>query len=269
MINKESYEKIQSRLDKFRYQSMRYTEFEEIRTYDILCDNENIILTCGYNKESKLNQYHWACNQVEILIDNMDSTKRNVLITFVPKAWVNRLKETGFQMYAVWKEYFVDSIEIFNDEIELEKIQGHEYDTVSKITLACQGQSRGFSGQTSEWVKQWAEGKEPALPGYVKNSTILVKKINETIVGVICVATYAHESEKGAVLWIREVAVHPHYQRKGIARELIKQAYQYGKMVGAKRGFLMADECNEHAIHLYESMGFVGHSDESEINMIN
>lgn len=30
----------------------------------------------------------------------------------------------------------------------------------------------------------------------------------------------------------------------------------------------MADECNEHAIHLYESMGFKACPDEFEINMI-
>lgn len=269
MINLGQYEKIQSRVAKFKYNSMKYTEFEEVETYDVLHDRENIVLIYGYNKEMKLNQYHWACNQVETLINTMDSKKTNVLLTFVPKEWTSELQEAGFQMYAIWNDYFVNHIEISNDEIEFEKIQTHEYDIASKVTLACQGQSRGFAGQTSEWVKQWVEGKGPAVPNYVKNSTILVKKINEDIVGVICVATYAHESEKGAMLWIREIAVHPQHQRKGIARELIKQAYQYGKMLGAKRAFLMVDECNEHAIDLYKSMGFIGHADEAEINMIN
>lgn len=268
MIIKEQYEKMQSRLDEFRYNSMRYIEFEEIKTYDILYDDKNIILIYGYNHENNSNQYHWACNEVEVLIGAMDSKESNVLITFVPKEWVNSLKEAGFQMYATWNDYFLDDLQVFDKEFKLEKIKTHEYDIVSKITLACLGQSRGFSGQTMEWVRQWAEGREPALPSYAANSSILVKKINDVIVGIICVATYSHESERGAILWIREIAVHPDHQRKGIARELIKQAYQYGKMLGAKRAFLMADECNEHAIHLYESMGFRGCPDESEINMI-
>lgn len=79
-------------------------------------------------------------------------------------------------MYAVWNDYFVDNIEVFKDKVKLEKIQSHEYEMVSDVTLACRGQSRGFAGQTSELVKQWVEGKEPALPSYVKNSTVLVKK---------------------------------------------------------------------------------------------
>lgn len=36
MIIKEHYEKIKSRLDKFKYNSMSYTEFEGIETYDVL-----------------------------------------------------------------------------------------------------------------------------------------------------------------------------------------------------------------------------------------
>ena len=211
-----------------------------------------------------------ACNEVETLVSMMNSESTNVFITFVPKEWVNPLKQAGFQMHAVWNDYWCESINLIDVDVDvdMDKVQAHEYDKVSQVTLACRGQSRGFAGQTTEWVRQWVEGREAALPNYAENSTILVKRLNTNIVGVICIATYAHESEKGAILWLREVAVHPDYQRKGIARELIKQAYQYGKTVGATRAFLMADECNEYAMHLYESMGFKGCPDEMEINMI-
>ncbi|MEG2091062.1 GNAT family N-acetyltransferase [Niameybacter sp.] len=268
MITKDEYVKIQSRLDDFKYNSLKYTEFESIKTYNILYNDENIILIYGYNSEDKLNQYHWACNRVEILLKAMNSENTDVLITFIPKEWVNPLKQADFEMYAVWNDYFSESINLADTKVDIDKIQANEYDKVSEVTLACRGQSRGFSGQTTEWVRQWVEGREPALPSHAINSTILVKRLNTNVVGAICIATYAHESEKGAILWLREVAVHPNYQRKGIARELIKQAYQYGKTVGATRAFLMADECNEHAIHLYESMGFKGCPDEVEINMI-
>ena len=268
MITNDEYVKIQSRLDDFKYNSLKYTEVEGIKTYDVLYNNEDIILIYGYNPEDKLNQYHWACNEVKFLVDTIKSKDINGLITFVPKEWVNDLKRVGFQIYAVWNDYFTDSIQVLDGKVEIDKIQAHEYEKVSEVTLACRGQSRGFSGQTTEWVRQWVEGKESALPSYAANSTILVKRIGTNIVGAICIATYAHESEKGAILWIREIAVHPDYQRKGIGRELIKQAYQYGKAKGATRAFLMADECNEHAIHLYKSMGFRGCPDEAEINMI-
>lgn len=166
MITKDEYVKIRSRLDDFKYNSLKYTEFESIKTYDILYNDENT----------------------------------DVLITFIPKEWVNPLKQADFEMYAVWNDYFSESINLLDTKVDIDKIQANEYDKVSEVTLACRGQSRGFSGQTTEWVRQWVEGREPALPSHAINSTILVKRLNTNVVGAICIATYAHESEKGAIL---------------------------------------------------------------------
>jgi ribosomal protein S18 acetylase RimI-like enzyme len=83
----------------------------------------------------------------------------------------------------------------------------------------------------------------------------------------VCTATYAHDSQKGPIAWIREVAVRPEYQRMGIGRKLVTQALSYGKENGAVRGFLQADECNIYAIHLYESLGFVSNKHEVQIDM--
>jgi ribosomal protein S18 acetylase RimI-like enzyme len=123
-------------------------------------------------------------------------------------------------------------------------------------------------GQTVEWITGWMSGKnDEAARIALKGNTILTHTEGGKIAGIICVGIYGHKSEKGAVLWVREIAVHPDYQRRGIATKLLRQAMEYGAMHGAKRAFLAADETNLGAIKLYERMGFVRNEDECETSM--
>ncbi|MCK5128400.1 MAG: GNAT family N-acetyltransferase [Clostridiales bacterium] len=135
--------------------------------------------------------------------------------------------------------------------------------------MACKGQSRGFMGQTIEWIADWISGENGEADRInMSGSTILTHSVEGEIVGIVCIGIYGHESEKGAVLWVGDLAVHPDFQRRGIAAKLMKQGLCYGKENGAKRAFLMADDTNAGAIHLYEKMGFVGNENEYEINMV-
>lgn len=84
----------------------------------------------------------------------------------------------------------------------------------------------------------------------------------------MCVATYDYQSEKGPIVWIREIAVNPRFQNKGIGRRLIIKALSYGKKYRATRAFLAADENNVSAIHLYTSIGFLPGDNESQIDML-
>ena len=114
-------------------------------------------------------------------------------------------------------------------------------------------------------MSDWIGGKDEA----VKGGAVLTEKAEDgKIVGIVCTGTYAHDSEKGPVSWIREAAVVPSYQNRGIARKLILQALAYGKRNGATRAFLAADEENRNAIRLYTSIGFLPGGDESQIDMI-
>ncbi len=106
------------------------------------------------------------------------------------------------------------------------------------------------------------------MSGNSKDCNILVHKENGIMVGIAHVAIYDHESKKGPVLWLREIAVVPEMQGKGFGRKLILQAVQYGKERGAVRAFLMADDCNYNAAGLYKSIGFVP-NDDVEINMVS
>lgn len=109
-----------------------------------------------------------------------------------------------------------------------------------------QGQSRGFTGQTPEWIENYLHHNET-----VKNPAILPCRAPEgELAGILCTGTYGHDSKDGAIVWIREVAVKPEHQSKGIGRRLIAQALQYGKRCGASRAFLAVDEDNIGAIHL-------------------
>src|SRR5690606_26229484 len=93
---------------------------------------------------------------------------------------------------------------------------------LSDISLACSGQSRGFFGETREWFVDW-----------LKENEILVICANGVIAGFSCVSTYA----EGTTLWIREIAVHPEFQGKGMGRDLMNMSIQYGQSKGAIKSF--------------------------------
>jgi len=95
-----------------------------------------------------------------------------------------------------------------------------------------------------------------------------VHRENKKIVGVACAATYAHSSDKGAVVWVRELAVHPDFRRQGIGKRLLLQTLQYGAQHEAVRAFLHVDVQNIAAIHIYESVGFTPQEGEKQIDMI-
>jgi ribosomal protein S18 acetylase RimI-like enzyme len=248
---------------------MNYVDFEDMKEYQEIRNNDEIVLFYGFNKESNKYEYHWACHNVKELIEAITPCTENVLLTFIPSEWVDEIKQIGFELYAKWNEYVMPDIEDVACDIVPEFIDIKEADQVSKLTISCSGQSRGFSGQTKEWVEQWIQGITPAVPDYVIDSTIIAKRIDNEIVGAICVGTYTNQNHEGLVVWIRELAVNPEYQGRGIGRQLLKQALVYGKLIGAKKAFLMADECNSSAIHLYESVGFIAKDEEGQIDMIS
>lgn len=73
---------------------------------------------------------------------------------------------------------------------------------------------------------------------------------------VIIIYDYNMEEKKYEFHWACNIQedlrqlMKPEFQGKVIARKLIGQAFSYGRMHGAKKDFLMADECNVNAIHL-------------------
>ena len=87
------------------------------------------------------------------------------------------------------------------------------------------------------------------------------------IAGVLLTAVYGYGKEWGPVAWVRELAVLPERQGRGYGRALVQSALNYGLARGAKQAFLMADDCNAHAVSLYRSLGFVP-NDEVQIDLV-
>ncbi len=92
---------------------------------------------------------------------------------------------------------------------------------------------------------QWASSSLPML-GYVWED-------EKEIVGNISIVPF----NKGNFL-LANIAVHPDYRRRGIARQLTQRGIQHVRERGAKAIWLHVEEGNLPAIQLYLSLGFQG-----------
>lgn len=71
-MREECFNKIKEAVNKFKYSSMRYIEYKDIHDYEVCLENVNIILIYGFNVEANINEYHWAANNVEDLINVLE-----------------------------------------------------------------------------------------------------------------------------------------------------------------------------------------------------
>lgn len=267
-MNKNEFKNIKEQLQNYKFNSMEYYDFEQLKSYDVNILNDDLLIVVGYNAENEIKEYHWAANNYTDLVEVIKCEREPILITFVPEAWKEKLICCRLQEYALYREYWINDIsKVHKDIYEYLLINEMEIKAAAQVTMECKGQSRGFHGESQEWVRSWIDGTGGGLVN-AKEMSILVHRENDEVVGIVCVALYGHGSEQGAILWVRELAVTPRYQGKGIGRRLLNQALSYGVSHGAKRAFLMADECNYNAKKLYESIGFVPSEDEVQIDMV-
>ena len=141
---------------------------------------------------------------------------------------------------------------------DLEFLREDECLAASELSKSCEGQSRGVNGESEQWFLDWIKGEEEGSKNMgATDRAVIVHKIDSKIAGMCCTCIYGHESEKGAVVWIRWIEVSPEYQNRGIGRNLLYQTLHYGIEHGAKRAFLAVDLENKNAVKLYEDIGFV------------
>ncbi len=276
-MSKEIFKVIKESLKNYRFTSLNYTEYEDIKDYEITSNNKDLILLYGLDKEKNLYEYHFAANKVEDLIRELRKDEDKALITFIPDEWTAALEKNNFKVFALWNDYRNENIEdtiaktaAFEETaFKVEALKESDAAEISEVTLACRGQSRGFTGQSQEWVKKWIRQEDPWVKGSdAKNCCVLGCRYQDRLVGIICLAAYGYNGEKGPILWIRELAVAPEYSGQGIGRALLRAGLSYGKTIGTKRGFLMADECNNHAIRLYNAFSFMGIKENAQRDMI-
>ena len=66
----------------------------------------------------------------------------------------NTVKEKG-KINGIFR-FFINYLIEINDNADNSE---NEYKEVSEVTLSCRYQSRGFSGQSEEWIQQWVDNK--------------------------------------------------------------------------------------------------------------
>lgn len=165
----------------------------------------------------------------------------------------------------MWNDYLAKELAKYEINLEPYFVKADSCIEASEVTLSCIDQSRGFMGQSKEWMKHWMNNQKPAVPDNTSDCVILADA-EEELKGIICICIYGADEKR--TLWIRELAVRPEVWRRGIGRKLLGQAFSYGIKHGAVRAFLLADECNRNAIDLYRSMGFTADGEEGQIDMI-
>jgi GNAT superfamily N-acetyltransferase len=263
----EEFELLKVKAGSYRYHSFEYLDYESVADYKIIQADEVLLLIYGRNQENGIDAAYWAADDVRILAEGVKCLGSETLINFIPGEWKEYLSEQGFSDYAMYREYWIDDIESVLSLPTYSLLEEQEYEQASRVTKSVKNQSRGFHGESTEWIGNWIKGENTNMDD-ITDCNIIVHRENGQVAGVACVGIYGHDSKKGAVLWLRELAVLQKLQGKGIGRQLIMQSIGYGKSKGAKRAFLMADDCNINALGLYKSTGFIP-NDEIEINMVS
>ena len=254
MIKESDFERLREIANACKYTSLKYVEFEDCEQADILCGGDMIVL-CDHSKTPAF--LHFAADDFDRVIEKINKIKEPLRINFVPHEHAQRLCGIGFETWGEYNDYFNKNLQTapigscrFSD---IEFLRPVECPAASLVSKKCEGQSRGFGGETAEWFAEWI----------AENDAIIVRE-NGEIAGFCCVAIYS----EGTTLWIREIAVEPMYQGKGYGKRLMEQAVCYGVHKGAVKGFLAVDTMNENAIHIYEKYGFVANGGEGELQMI-
>jgi len=269
-MGRETFDKLKAKATAFAFSSFEYLEYDHVASYHVIADSPDLILLAGYNDATGCREAHWAADDPYVLAAAVKGQGSPSLVTFVPENWKALFIAQGFAEYGVMREYWITTLQDPGyPALHCTTLEEPEYAQAAAVTVSCRWQSREFHGETAEWVAEWMQGRDPdACACGSRDCTILACRENGKPVGVVCIAIYGDESPKGSVVWVREIAVIPEYQGRGYGRALLQSALAYGAEHGAKRAFLMADDCNTVATKLYRSLGFVPNMNEAQIDLI-
>lgn len=253
----------------YKYTSLNYADLDEISASFTYIDTDDSLFL--YRVEDEKAGIEWAANSKEsffvglaksIDLISKEHTVKKIYLEFIPENYVPEMEKLGFAIASEFLDFWIDKLEAINlkrqDSLVIRRIKADEYQAAFLVTKLCEGCSRGFRGESAEWIKEWNESE---------NSSVFAAEKNNEIVGVCFVNLYGFDSEKGTVLWIREVAVKPDYQSQKIGLNLMAHAINWGIENGAARSFLACDTDNAKGIKLYEGLGYKRKSNRGQINM--
>lgn len=217
------------------------------------------VLLKGIHPSQHKPHLHFFVHDIETLMV-MLKPYPNHLIEFVPKDWMLPLEQTGFIPYAVLRDYWY----IYQNPVPSSILTFATLEQTLEIALLSQsrtGSSRAFLGESEEVISHWVSNQVEG----VDDTCVLIHN-RDVIEGAVMVGLYG-ENEK-RTLWVRMIVVKASAQNQGIGQKLLSQALYYGQMHHAKRAFLMADDLNQNALHLYQKTGFKPDLTSEQIDMI-
>ena len=269
-MNDKDYNAILEKVGVFQYTSLKYVDYTDLAGFSILINTEDIIIIRGFNPVQGIDEIYWAANELETFKHYMKHFP-NTLVRFIPREWHASLIALGYEEYGVFRDYWIHNLkEIPMREQVLTYASLSDSLVVSLLTQENKEISREFQGEDEAAIIQWIKGTHPSLvSNKATHPNIILYKEQDTILGVVLVAIYGHDSPKGSILWVRELAVKKEHHAKGIGRTLMEAALTYGKLHHASRSFLMADDLNQHAITLYLSLGYEPKREEEQIDLIS
>lgn len=267
--------------NRLKYSSLNYVDTEDIKEAKLIMDTDSVIFMYQNSEaikelywESKSNhcfQLFWAADSKENFLDGLNKSIEYIMtaesydkiyIEFVPNDFLNDMEIIRFNIVSEWVDYWnleLRPIETkLSNKINIEIVREKDISTASKITKSCTGYSRGFTGQSEEIIREWMN---------TENSYLFYAELDGNLVGLCFVILYGFDSDKGTVLWIRELVVSNKYHSIGIGRQLLVHGINWGIENGAKRSFLAVDAENFNAIKLYESLGYKRKNERGQINM--
>jgi ribosomal protein S18 acetylase RimI-like enzyme len=262
------------RAKTYTYSSLQYLDLEELQlqsSVDIFIDEPGVFMLSKSVDEG--HDIYWAAESEELFMTTLldmkrklsqlpiDGTKR-IYIGFIPPDFVPAMESLEFKVVSkfidFWNEDISKHVSSGEESSIIRTAKPKDYLQVSMITKACENLSRGFHGEELDFIQEWDESD---------HSCILVAELNKTIIGVCLLNIYGIESQKGPVLWLRELAVDPKYHNQGIGYELAAEGLRWGSNNGAKRSFLAADSENHNAIKIYNKLGYKNKDGKGQINM--
>lgn len=239
-----------------KYSSLNYVDYDEVQTSEVICYDESLLLL--FKRSEDFNEILYATNDLEELLKKIKTNNLKGLIKFIPFDKIAQFELNDFKTHCAYQDFLLKDLKkttkLFDSAFEIQFANLKEAKEISEISKDCAGLSRGFFGETEEWIKEWLIENE-----------IIVKYINDELIGFCCVSIYA----EGTTLWIRELAVRPDYQGKRFGKELLEMSLKYGLLKGAQKSFLAVDIENKRAIQLYKYFGYEAKENEIEVQMLN
>ena len=272
MLSEQQFTSLRERALAFAHSSFTYLDFDAVEHYAVLTDSSECVLLVGEKPDAGVYELHWGANDPTPVIRAAKEAGRETLVTFVPEEWKTRFLASGFGEYGILREYWLEPLDKpFTPRIVCEPLTTADAAEAAVVTQSCRLQSREFYGESTDKIENWInavypEGNENAF-GAQHEAVLACRDEAGKIAGVVLTAVYGYGESWGPVAWVREVAVLPEQQGKGYGRTLVESALNYCRERGAVKAFLMADDCNAHAISLYRSIGFEP-SDEVQIDLV-